>query len=275
HLVDHLMHFVLKRVSSKVILPLLFALTALVGFFLADALGTGHSLVSALLSSHAAWYMLLLLFLLRAIGMMFSNTSGVTGGVFLPTLAFGAILGALCAKGMIALGWIGAEYYMLMIVLGIASFLGATSRIPLTACVFAVETLGGIHTVLPIVMATTVALLIVEATGLEDFTDTVINAKMRKLTKNKKPLTVEVPLTVALHSFAIDKELRDILWPNSCVVLSYSHAEWQPENVGIAAGDVITVRYVTYDPAATAKELKALVGEQSEEAMRLMLPTLS
>ena len=272
HLIDHLMHALLKKLSVKIVLPILFALTAVVGFFLADTLGTGHSLVQSLLTVQGAWYSLLLIFLLRTIGMMLSNTSGATGGVFLPTLAFGAIIGALSSKCMVALGWIGTEHYTLMIVLGICAFLGATSRIPLTASVFAVEALGGIHAALPALLAVTIALFTVEASGLEDFTDTVINAKMRKITKNKKPLSVEVPLTATRDCFAIGKELRDVLWPNSCVVVSFARANHAEGNVGIAEGDVITLRYVTYDPASTAEEIRALVGEQSEEILRLMIP---
>jgi hypothetical protein len=45
------------------------------------------------------------------------------------------------------------------------------------------ETLGGIHNVLPIIIATTTALLVVELSGLEDFTDTVIAAKIRSIKK--------------------------------------------------------------------------------------------
>ena len=272
HVIDHLLHAALKKLTVKIVLPILFAVTAVVGFFLAGALGSGHSIIDALTAPGTLWYMLILVFVVRAIGMMVSNTSGATGGVFLPTLAFGAILGALCADALIALGWIGEEQYLVIVVLGIASFLGATSRIPLTAAVFAVEALGGINNVLPIVIATTASLLIIEASGLEDFTDTMIHAKMRKITKGKKPLTIDVALTVSPDSFVVGKELRDVLWPNSCVVVSFNRASHKDGHFGISDGDVITVRYTTYDPDATIRELHALVGEQADEAERLMSP---
>lgn len=216
--------------------------------------------------------MLILLFLVRALGMMISNTSSATGGVFLPTLAFGAIIGALCADAMISLGWIGEEYYVLMVVLGITSFLGATSRIPLTACVFGVEALGGNHNILSLVIVTTVALLIVESSGLEDLTDKIIDAKLHQITKGKQPYDVEVPLTVRRKAFVVGKELRDVLWPNSCVVVSVTRAKTSKNHAVISEGDVITVRYVTYDPIATALELKDLVGPQAENVNRVMHP---
>ena len=262
HYVDRMMRIVIKRVPDKVLMPILFAAVTVVGFFFADALGSGHSLIHTLLWDGAVWYALVLIFLGRAIGMMICNTAGATGGVFLPTLAFGGIIGALCADGMIALGWIGDEYYVLMVVLGITSFLGATSRIPLTACVFAVEALGEINNILPIVIAATVALLIVESSGLEDLTDKIIDARIDKLNKGKKPYDVESPLTVGRNAFVIGKELRDVLWPNSCVVVAYKRSDSSKNHTLISEGDIITVRYVTYDPAETERELEALVGSQ-------------
>ena len=272
HLSDRLMRLVLKKASLKIVIPALFATTAVVGFFFADAIGSGHSIVDALFEPGAKWYLLILIFLVRAVGMTVSNTSGATGGVFLPTLAFGAIIGAVCADAMIALGWIGKEHYILMVVLGVASFLGSTSRIPLTAAVFAIEALSGISNVVAIVIAVTVALLAVECSGLEDFTDAVIEAKLHKITKGKKLITIEAPLTVAEDSFVVGKEIRDILWPNSCVVVSYNPTAHKRETFGIMEGDVITVRYVTYDLDTSVRELTDLVGEQSDHVIRMMHP---
>ena len=232
------------------------------GFFLSDALGTGHSLIESLLEARVAWYILILVFIVRAIGMMTSNTAGATGGVFLPTLAFGAMIGAVCGEAMLGLSLIGQEQYPLMVVLGITAFLGATSRIPLTACVFAVEALGGIGNILPLIITTTVALLVTEASGLEDFTDTMIDAKIKKISRGKTPTVVETSLRVGQGSFAVGKEIRDLLWPNSCVVVSYERAEQSHSAQGIAPSDIITVRYSTYDREATISELEALVGEQ-------------
>ena len=204
--------------------------------------------------------------------MMVSNTAGVTGGVFLPTLAFGAIIGSLCAEVMISLNLIGAEHYTLMVVLGITAFLGATSRIPITACVFAIEALCGISNVLAVIIAATISFLVVELSDLEDLTDIMIAAKVRAINKGKKATVIEVPLTAGENSFVIGKEIHDILWPNACVVVSFERAHEDHSRIGIDPGDVITVHYRTMNPAATAEELKLLMGEQSEEINRIMNP---
>ena len=277
HLIDGPVRRALRKIPITVKFPLIFALVALVGFFIAEILGTGHSLIDHLLGDHLLeektfWYFLVIVFLIRAFFMMISNTAGVTGGIFLPTLAFGAILGALSAEAFIALGLMGTEHYTILVVVGMVSFLGASSRIPLTACVFAIEALGGCNNLLPIIVAVTVAFLTVQISGLGDFTSTVIKTRAHMLHKGKAPYVIEVSLTVRKGSFVIDKELQDILWPASCTLLSIERGPNSTSKLGIAEGDILTVHYTTYDPKATADEFEVLVGDQSEDIDRIMRP---
>ena len=271
YFIDKIVRRILSKLSIKIVFPLLFAAVSVAGLGLADGLGSGHALIDSLLEWKNVWYMLLLIFAVRMIFMMFANTSGVTGGVFLPTLAFGAIFGSLGFRVMEAFGWIGEEHYVLMVVLGITAFLSATSRIPITACVFAIEALGGIHNVLPLIIATTAAILVVEASGVEDFTDTVIESKIHQITKGKKPHTLTIRLVVQPDSFIIGKEMHDILWPNACTIVAFKHARQNMGKVGIHAGDMIIVRYDTYEPATTAEEIVDLVGTQAEETWQHMV----
>ena len=90
-------------------------------------------------------------------------------------------------------------------------------------------------------------------------------------------ITLQVPDTdrmVIATPFAEGKELRDILWPNNCMVVSYEHEGERHHKLGILPGDVITVHYKTYTPKETAEEIKNLVGKQSEEIEKLMNPKI-
>lgn len=272
HIVDKLISAALKKTSVRIIFPALFTLTAIVGFFLTDSLGSGHSLIESLLHGRVVFYILILVLLIRVVGMCVYNTAGTTGGVFLPTLAFGAVIGSLCGQALVALGWIGDEHQTLMVVLGITSFLGATSRIPLTACVFALEALSATSNVLSVVIATGVALIIVELSGIEDFTDTLISAKIRKIKDGKTARVITARLIAAEGSFVIGKEMRDVLWPNSCFVAAFDRADKNRKSHSeIGVGDVITLLYKTYSPEETAEEIFALVGTQSDEVVKNMI----
>lgn len=270
HKIDQLIRIKLGKLSVKIKIPLIFVCIALIGFLVSESLGTGHELIEHLFERKYVWHLLIIVFLIRAVAMMVANTAGVTGGIFLPTLAFGAIVGALFAELLIALNLLQNQHYILFVVIGMTAFLGASSRIPITACIFAAEGLNGANNILPIMIAATAAFLIVELSGTKDFTDIVIESKEHAIHKGKKPYDIEVSLTVRENSFVVNKELRDILWPASCAVLSIERAPENKNNLVIDVGDIITVYYRTYDPIVTAEEFEILVGDQSEEIDRIM-----
>ncbi len=262
-----------KALQKKKYIPLgfipklvtVFAVTALLGFFSQSFIGTGQSLIESLQAGEGIWYMLLLALLVRAILMTFANGEGVSGGVFVPTLAFGALIAALLFRSAFFIGLIPAEYGGLMIAVGMAAFLAASARIPMTALVFSLEMLGGFHNTLSVGIAVTAAFMIVEFSGKVSFTDTIIESKTAATHEGRVPLIINAFVTVGKDSFADGKELRDLLLPPTSAVLSI---EMQRPVGGlhsaseICAGDVLHLHYCTYDPEHTMEFIEALFGPQ-------------
>lgn len=254
----------LKGVPFPLKITLIFVLVAVIGFFSDACVGSGHSLVEDLIESGEAPLRLLIVFCVRAVLLLLANNVGVTGGLFVPTLAFGAILGSLCGQTLVTTGLLPAEYYGVMVVIGVVSFLGASSRTPLMALTFALEALGGLPNLLPIAISVAAAFLIIETLGAPSFTDTIIESKTEAARGGKSAQVVDLRLTVAPGSFVVGKEIRDILWPPTCMILSVLKPEQDKTGgeVGVAAGDVLHVHYQTYDPERTIDDLEALVGAQ-------------
>lgn len=268
--IRHLVKHTLGRVPFTVKITAIFMLTACVGFVSGDCIGSGHDLVDELMEGHGVWYLLIVWFLVRAFLLLIANNADVTGGLFVPTLAFGAILGALCGDILTTTGILPEDYYSVMVVIGVASFLGAASRTPLMALAFAGEALGGLPNLLPIAIGVTVAYLVVETLGIPAFTDTVIESKAEAAHAGKTPQIVDLHLTVAPDSFVVGKEIRDILWPPTCTVLSVHRNPDAPhDEPGIGGGDRLHVHYQTYDAEATLTTLEALVGEQADVRARV------
>ena len=253
----------LQKCSFSVKIVLIFVLVALIGFAWNACIGSGHSLIEEVLNGEGVWYLLVLCFCIRAILLIVANNVGVTGGLFVPTLAFGAILGALFGKGLVALEFLNAEYYPIMVIVGMASFLSASARTPITAITFAVEALSGFSNILPITVGVTFAYLTIEALGIVSFNEAVVERKVEEENHEKVKQIVDRHLTVQEDSFAVGKEIRDILWPPTCVILSIDKNPAQAGGgVGISVGDVLHVHYRTYEPAHTFELLEALVGVQ-------------
>lgn len=261
--VNSIVNKAMERVPFLVKMIAVFVVSAALGLLGAGFIGSGHELIDEIFTGKASvWYLLLIYLLVRGVMLIFANNVGVTGGTFVPTLTFGALVGALCAKAVIALGLIGAEYYALFICIGMAAFLAAASRTPLTAIAFALEALAGMSNILSIAAATALAYLIIETVGIHSFTDTVIEHKIKARTRGKSSFAIDVHMTVQSGAFVIGKEIRDILWPPNCVVLSVKRAEGGGS--AMFAGDVLHLRCLTYDKAETMIWLEALVGTQSE-----------
>ena len=237
-----------------------FILVAIIGVISVDFLGTGHDLTEQMLYGNGVWYWILLCLLIRAILIILANNVGVTGGLFVPYLCFGAMIGAISAKLLIALELLSPEFYIVLVITGMVSFLSAASRTPLTALLFAVEVLCGLSNLLPIAIGILFAYLIIELLHVQDLTATIIQTKVEKIHQGKKAMIVEGTMTVEANSFIIGKEITEILWPPTCVVLAIT--KQNRHSLEVAEGDVIHLHYQTYDHQETMRQLESIVGKQ-------------
>ena len=273
NLLTKVYHFIRRHSKTRKInipfslnIVIIFAAVSILGFLSEDFIGSGHSLIDKILEGHAVWYIILIAFIIRALVMIWANNTGVTGGLFVPTLAFGAMIASLIADGLIALGLVDGQYYAIFIVVGMASFLSSSSRIPLTALTFAAEGLCVANNILPAVVGVVVAYLVAELTGKLAFTDTVIEAKTHDAHAGKKAIVVDAHMRVRQGAFAIGMELRDILWPPTCTVLSvHKNNPVKGHDAGrIDEGDLLHLHYLTYDPDETLKLLTHILGEHDD-----------
>lgn len=256
-----------RKIPFTVKVVVIFVSVAFLGFLSADFIGSGHELIESIIEGHGIWYLLLAALPIRAILMVCANSEGVTGGVFVPTLAFGALLATLITDGFSAAISIPSEYYAVFVAVGMSSFLAASSRTPITSLAFAAEVLCGVHNLLPIGVGVVVAYLIVEISGITDMTDAMIESKAEAAHEGKTATIVDVHMTVAAGAFAVGHEIRDILWPPTCAVLSIdkTNSAAPHDFMGIGAGDVLHLHYQTYDPVATRKMLTYILGDQPGE----------
>ncbi len=255
-----------KQIPPVVRIVFLFVCVALLGVWLPGMTGSGHHLMEEAFRGNGAWWILILLLCARSLFLILANNLGVTGGLFLPTLTFGALLGALWGKGLMAAGLLSQEYFGVMVIVGMCSFLGASSRTPLMAIAFSLEALSGIGNVLPVILGVCFAYVVIELTGTECFIDRVLSQKVESEAKGKNMVTVEEKFTVRPQSFAIGKEVRDILWPPRCQVLSIDRNHSAAHGgATLSQGDILLLYYRTYDTNQTQRELESLLGPQSEE----------
>jgi len=84
----------------------------------------------------------------------------------------------------------------------------------------------------------------------------------------KECVVEEIFVSVKEGSFASGKEVRDIFWPSNMYILSIKRPEDEKADMSVhgsrilCTGDILHVRYTTYDIQATHKEIDEVLGNQ-------------
>lgn len=242
------------RASKTVKMFAVFCATLLAGICSAEFISTGHHLIDELLS-HASvpLMMLALILVIRTVLTLSANISGITGGIFLPLLALGSLVGAILGKVF------GGEHLPLFVVFGIAGCIAGMMKMPLTAVLFSVEALGLSQNLLPVILVCIIAYAIPEAMGEESIGECVLERRKDLLHEGKTYTENEKIFRVEQGSFAVGKEIRDIFWPDGVRVLSVKKAE---EGKLLAPDDELLVRIASFDPEKTEREMGHIVTKE-------------
>lgn len=139
-----------------------FVLILPIGYFLPQILGGGNQLVLDLARVPYPVLTILLYFAIRFIWSMLSYGSGLPGGIFLPILALGSLLGAIVGTFLQNIGFISQNQLPLFIILGMSGYFGAISKAPLTAMILVTEMVGDIRSLMPLGMVTLLAYMIMD-----------------------------------------------------------------------------------------------------------------
>ncbi len=268
-LLNTLFQKTLKKMHSTPKIFIVFLLTLGLGLFSFSFISTGHDLIVSLLDGEIALYMLVLILIVRTTLTLSANTNGITGGVFVPILALGALVSAILGKTIELVFGLSAEQYAIVLVLGITACIAGMMKMPLTAIMFSIEALSCYDNILPVITVAATAFAITEIFGVSSINENVLEHKIKRLNESKTAEVFDTFVTVQDGAFAVGKQIRDIFWPANLFVLSVQHDPNRNAQVDehgekiIHEGDILHVRYSTFDESQTKAELTAIVGDQS------------
>ena len=255
-----------KNINVFYKILLAFILSFILGFVLIDSIGGGHFLIDKLLfDNHYELYLLIILFLVKFVMISFCNSSGVTGGMFIPILTIGALIGAILAK-LFNL----EEYALLFITSSMVAFMGSTIGCPLSAIVFACEALSGLTNIIPIILTVYAAYAVFKISGTNTVYDIILEAKLKDKYNFRDFVVCDFIFTIQKDSFACFKTTRDLLLPSNALILSVQRKNkdhFKMDNLGdkiFLEGDIITLRAQTVNIKKLEREIKAFFGEQEE-----------
>ena len=256
----------LRRIPHGWRIFAVFTLTFAAGLCSFSFVSTGHELILDLFDGKTTIFMLLLLLIVRSTLTLCANSNRITGGIFLPLLAIGALVSSLVAAILGKTLGLDGSYCTVIQVLGIIACIAGMMKMPLTAIVFAVEALSCYDNIIYVIVTAGVAFAITEIFGVESINDRVLENRVEEINEGKTATIIDRYVTVSDGAFAIGMHVRDIFWPTGLFVLSHKHTlpmELRDKRAAkaIHAGDVLHVRCTTFDEERTIEKLKAILGD--------------
>lgn len=131
-----------------------------IGLWNAKILGGSHVFIAYIASLDKSNHLtsllgfLVVFSLVRFIFSMISYGAAVPGGIFMPILVLGALIGAIAGVVMIHQGAVPTSCYLNLVVISMAAYFGAIEEAPFTAITLLTEMVGSVDQVLPMTILT-------------------------------------------------------------------------------------------------------------------------
>lgn len=148
--------------------------------------------------------LLALLFLLRAVATLTTVVGGGTGGLFIPLVVQGSLIGRMLAVWRQP----SEDVSNLFPILGLAAFLGAGYRTPIAAVMFVAETTGGARYVVPALIAAATSQLVMGPSSVA----TAQRAARLGHLERRFELPITAALTTEVMTVPTDATVTEFVW---------------------------------------------------------------
>lgn len=263
--------FKLKRIYRLLIA---YVLVGVIGVFYVDIIGGGSGIIKNLLNDEGLNIgTILVLLSLKMLLISLCSNSGSTGGLFIPMLVVGALVGGFVSVLFINMG-MDQMYSRFIIAIAMSAMMAGIVRAPLTGIILVCEITGEfLNGFLQTAIVVIIAYFIVELLGIKPLYDELLEGNIKTAHMGKKQIHVEIEEIIDKGSFVAGRSVRDILWPAGCQVEKIVKVNKDGEVVTrsdkggerlIHAGDVYVIKCETHDLNDTLDELHALTSSTPE-----------
>lgn len=211
------------KIPSELKFVLVFMVSGVIALTIPEVSDGGHFMMDMLDVAIPPIGVLIVLLLMKYVFSMFSFSSGVPGGIFLPILVLGAYIGAVF--GSIAVPSLGMQHDLIyrFIVISMAGFFAATVRSPITGIVLLAEMSGSTESLVAMVIVSLIAYVVPTLLGNEPIYESLYD----RLLLNKNQEYVKKPSSHVLYEFIvpldcnyINFKIKDIPFPKNAIVVS-------------------------------------------------------
>ncbi|MDX9957775.1 MAG: ClC family H(+)/Cl(-) exchange transporter [Spirochaetia bacterium] len=244
-----------------------FAVAAMVSLILPAITGGGDHLIEALVHDGYGLRLVSLLLVGKILFTLFSYASGTPGGIFLPMLAIGALIGTV-SQGIFMKFGIGSEYLNNYILVGMVGFFTAVVRAPITGAVLITEMAGSFAHFPAFILVSVVASLVSEMFHTKPIYDSLLT--QISASHPRETLSRPIVLYIPVQEGSILETCCNVQahLPDGCILAGVEHGEkelFPDKDMDIQPGDVLRI-IVESGKAPQLKERLLLLGEASKTA---------
>lgn len=211
-----------------VVIPLMVSIV--LGLFLPQVLGGGHELITSLVTQgNFTLKLLLILIVVKFFFTMICYGSGAPGGIFLPLLAIGAIIGNIYGIVIVHLFGINNTYVNNFIILAMAGYFTAIVRAPITGTILITEMTGSFTHLLSLSVVCISAYIVADFLGSKPIYESLLERFLHKqgtlapIGSGKTKAILE--FAVCMGSMLDGKQIKEIKWPAHCLLVSVKRGE--------------------------------------------------
>ena len=200
------------------IIPLLLVIP--IGLMWPNLLGGGSDTIFLVAQNNLTFLVLIGIVSLRFIFSMISYGSGLPGGIFLPILSLGAVLGTLFATAIFPIFSIDMSFKLNFLVLGMAGLFSAIGKAPLTACILITEMVGDFKQLMTIAVVSLVAYLVSDLLGTEPIYEALLSRMIPTQETDISGSKEIIELSIHTGSYLDGSMIKEAKWPKDCLVAS-------------------------------------------------------
>ena len=210
------------KLAREIKVTFIMTISFILCFVLPEVTGGGHNLVESLIYGKTIIYTLIIIFIIKLLFTAISYSTGFAGGIFLPMLVLGAIIGKIFGEIINMFAQTGSDFTVHWIVLGMAAYFVAVVRAPITGVILILEMTGSFHLLLALTTVAVVSFYITELLGQQPVYD-ILYDKMKKDDnvvdeENQGKITIE--LAVMAESLLDGKAISEIIWPEEVLIIA-------------------------------------------------------
>lgn len=167
-----------------------------VGLFLPSLMGGGTTVITNISSNGYTTGILIAIFAFRFIYSHISYGSGLPGGIFIPVLSLGALLGAIYGNGALWVTGIDDILLRSFIIYAMGGLLTAVTKAPLTAVMLITEMTGTVTQLMPLAVVCLTSYVVADFLGSDPVYEELLQQKVHQIPKVFEGEVTEFELSV-------------------------------------------------------------------------------